>query len=468
MASLAASQDALVSDFMAFSGCTDANQATQYLSQCHGNLQDAVQLFMAAGGSSSITSSTNGEVGSNTSSSSNGHDSPQIRAPDPVKRQRLVAGPVYAGQPRRAGSNRETFRSFRAEAQQARRNRTSSANNRGGRADVADLTPKQKSLQTMFAPPIDIMFQGDFEMAKAAARSGGRWLLVNIQKNDVFQCHALNRDVWKDDHAKAIITDSLVFWFDTVENGPGSHFATLYKVNTYPHVALIDPRTGEQAKIILSGGLLTPRDFVERVQDYVQRNAITPFDTGSTSSSSSSSASSVSSVSSRQSSMVSLPRTSSTSTSTGRKREEEDEDAALQAALAASLMDSDTKMSSTANSAHSSEPSAPAPPVPPSIQDYGTPPLEPDAATDSNETTRLRLRLSNGKQVVRKFRKDDTVRGLFAVVRQLLDMEGDADISSKNFELRAGYPPKVLSDDTKQTLQGASLENAQVAVRLLP
>ena len=49
--------------------------------------------------------------------------------------------------------------------------------------------------------------------------------LINIQKNDVFACHSLNRDVWKDDYAKAMISDSLVFWFasfkaDRVFSGP--------------------------------------------------------------------------------------------------------------------------------------------------------------------------------------------------------------------------------------------------------
>ena len=468
MASLAA--DSQVSDFMAFSGCNDPAAAAQYLEMASGNLQNAVQLFMAAGP---------------TIPNGNSHESPQIRAPDPVKRQRLVAGPMYDGQPRRSTNSRETFRSFRQEAQQARRSRTQTNNSKNkGRADVADLTPKQKSLQTMFAPPVDIMFQGDFEMAKAAARSSGRWLLINIQKNDVFACHSLNRDVWKDDYAKAMISDSLVFWFATMDSGPGQRFATLYKVTEFPHVALVDPRTGEQSKIILSGGEMTSRDFVERVQDYVQRHAITPFDSNSSSSSNSNSNSnsSTTSTASSSSSNTSLlpnqqPSTRPSTSSSGRKREEEDEDAMLQRALAASLMDSNDNASSSISSASATTVSAStstsssveptvAPPSPPKpvLQDYGTAPTEPETTIPTSETTRLRLKLSTGKQVVRKFLKQNTVRELFAVVRQLLDAEEGSDTNSTNFELRAGFPPKILSGGLDDTLTEAGICNASVNV----
>ena len=354
----------------------------------------------------------------------------------------------------------------RAEAQQAR------LRGKSTRAGVEHLTTKQKSLQTMFAPPVDIMFQGDFEMAKNAARSGGRWLLVNVNKHDIFQCHALNRDVWRDDYVKATISDSLVFWSDSIENGPGQRFATLYKVTDYPHVALIDPRTGEQSKIILSGGHLSATDFVERVQDYVQRHTITSFNTSVPSSSSSSSSSSTSSSSA-------APATGSS----GRKKEEDDEEASLQAALAASMVDDSANSgsgssgnnsvlgsaapspsSSSSSSSSSSCSSSTLVSPPPATRDYGVPPTEPDA-TMKEGTTRLRIRLPSGKHSVRKFNQSDTVRGLFAVVRQMLNEEGsDATAAAKDFELRAGYPPQMLSSMLDDTLQEAKLESASVEV----
>jgi hypothetical protein len=475
---LSSEQDSLVADFMAFSGCSNPDQAQQFLTQTSWQLQDAVQNYMISSSSSSSSAQHNSSSfesadssrSSGAASSSNNHESPHIRAPDPVKRQRLLEGPVYAGQPRRSDQSRETFRSFRAEAQQARRNRTGkSSQASNGRADVTDLTPKQQSLQSMFAPPTDLMFQGDFEMAKTAARSKGRWLLVNLQKNDEFSCHALNRDVWKDDYAKAVIGNSLVFWMDTVETNLGQRFATLYKVSSYPHVALIDPRTGEQSKIILSGGTMTARDFVEKVQDYIQRHTIAPFNSISDGGGGSGGGSSSSSSSSSNNSSSTDPSSVPTTTSSARQREEEEEEAELQAALAASMVDETSNATTTTTNNNSAEPS-PSPPVPPlvNVTDYGVSPTEPDAtSTPKEELTRLRIRLPSGKQLVRAFRKDNTVCNLFATVRVLLDEHGDAVVCAQNFELRSGYPPKILSDSLENTLTDAKLENATVQVSML-
>ena len=132
LATLSSEQDSLVADFMAFSGCSDPAQAQRFLTQTSWQLQDAVQNYMISSSSSSSSAQHNSSSfesadssrSSGAASSSNNHESPHIRAPDPVKRQRLLEGPVYAGQPRRSDQSRETFRSFRAEAQQARRNRT--------------------------------------------------------------------------------------------------------------------------------------------------------------------------------------------------------------------------------------------------------------------------------------------------------------------------------------------------------
>tara|TARA_B100000795_G_C22566245_1_gene348268 strand:+ start:80 stop:619 length:540 start_codon:yes stop_codon:yes gene_type:complete len=171
------------------------------------------------------------------------------------------------------------------------------------------------------------------------------------------------------------------------------------------------------------------------------------------------------------------PSTRPSTSSSGRKREEEDEDAMLQRALAASLMDSNDNASSSISSASATTVSAStstsssveptvAPPSPPKpvLQDYGTAPTEPETTIPTSETTRLRLKLSTGKQVVRKFLKQNTVRELFAVVRQLLDAEEGSDTNSTNFELRAGFPPKILSGGLDDTLTEAGICNASVNV----
>ena len=52
-------------------------------------------------------------------------------------------------------------------------------------------------------------------------------------------------------------------------------------------------------------------------------------------------------------------------------------------------------------------------------------------------------------------------------LQKWLDEHGDAVVCAQNFELRSGYPPKILSDSLENTLTDAKLENATVQVSML-
>jgi len=62
---------------------------------------------------------------------------------------------------------------------------------------------RDQTLSDMFAPPKHLCFQGPFQAARTAAKESKRWLLVNIQSEADFACHALNRDVWGDEMVSA-------------------------------------------------------------------------------------------------------------------------------------------------------------------------------------------------------------------------------------------------------------------------
>lgn len=40
----------------------------------------------------------------------------------------------------------------------------------------------------------------------------GKWLLVNIQREEEFNCHVANRDFWSDENIKEIINCGFLFW----------------------------------------------------------------------------------------------------------------------------------------------------------------------------------------------------------------------------------------------------------------
>ena len=64
----------------------------------------------------------------------------------------------------------------------------------------------------MFAPPRHLLCQESFEGARTMAKDGKRWLLVNLQRDNEFSCHALNRDVWRDELVENLIGDGFIFW----------------------------------------------------------------------------------------------------------------------------------------------------------------------------------------------------------------------------------------------------------------
>ena len=83
-----------------------------------------------------------------------------------------------------------------------------STTSRGGGA-----TTQPPSLQTMFAPPSHLIhLAGGFMGAKNFAKDARRWLLVNIQSEEDFACHALNRDVWRDELVENLVRDGFILF----------------------------------------------------------------------------------------------------------------------------------------------------------------------------------------------------------------------------------------------------------------
>lgn len=88
------------------------------------------------------------------------------------------------------------------------------------------------------------MHPGTFAEAKATAKAQNKWLMVNIQREDEFASHCLNRDVWNNETVKDLLASLVIFWQQYDAEPEGKTYARRYAVTTFPHVALIDPRTG--------------------------------------------------------------------------------------------------------------------------------------------------------------------------------------------------------------------------------
>ena len=121
----------------------------------------------------------------------------------------------------------------------------------------------------MFEPPVDVLYGGTVEQARAAATELDRWLLVNVQSNTEFGSHRLNRDTWRHEAVHSLLASSFVF-MQLYENAPdGRKFISYYQLGSewvpppLPVTLLIDPVTG--AKMHTWNGFVDAERFMEEL-----------------------------------------------------------------------------------------------------------------------------------------------------------------------------------------------------------
>ena len=88
------------------------------------------------------------------------------------------------------------------------------SNTNSATATTTTPTPNDRatSLSDMFAPPSHLLHTGGgFMGARTVAKESKKWLLVNLQNEDDFACHALNRDVWREELVENLIREGFIF-----------------------------------------------------------------------------------------------------------------------------------------------------------------------------------------------------------------------------------------------------------------
>jgi hypothetical protein len=209
--------DELVSQFLAFTGSADPSSATSYLEMSGGNLETAVSLF--------LEHQQGGGGGNDAAANSFADD---IRAPDETRTMRLMDDHTLHHQdPTFQLMNAMMEEQFAQTAFGSSRRMTDvrAAVNAAAAAydekddmdtdddDEVQIIQPPPNLTDMFAPPDHLLHKaGGFQGARTMAKDSKRWLLVNIQKDDEFACHALNRDVWRDELVENLIREGFIFW----------------------------------------------------------------------------------------------------------------------------------------------------------------------------------------------------------------------------------------------------------------
>ncbi|CAO3647741.1 unnamed protein product [Cunninghamella blakesleeana] len=311
---------------------------------------------------------------------------------------------------------------------------------------ASPATNKTRRLADLFSPPYDIMFHGSFEDARTTAKDQQKWLLVNLQDTTEFSCQILNRDLWSDNFVKDIVRESFVFVQYSHTTPEGRRYLTFYPVSQYPHVAVIDSRTGERVKTWEK--TFTPTDFMMEVTEFLEHH----------------------SPEAARSVTMKKPRQNISDMS---------EEEQLNAAIAASLQESGqgdddttttkTESKTTAESS-TQHPSRTAPIIideedhihedessPTSLLDSILP-VKRTETTDIANSTRIQFRMADGSRMIRRFLKTDPVRYLFEFIKSQVP-----ETQNQPFELV--FNRQKLIEVLDQEIQEAGLQNAAVNVQ---
>lgn len=96
-----------------------------------------------------------------------------------------------------------------------------------------------------------------------------------------FNCQALNRDIWKDPAVRDLVSENFVFLQYDKDYPDAQEYITFYfshqtheNPDNYPHVSIVDPRTGEQVKVWSGRPFPSAADFHAELAEFLDRYSL--------------------------------------------------------------------------------------------------------------------------------------------------------------------------------------------------
>ncbi|XP_022524063.2 UBX domain-containing protein 7 isoform X2 [Astyanax mexicanus] len=247
----------LIQQFTAITGATES-VGRHMLEACNNNLEMAVTMFLDGGGiPEEPSTSTSSAIASGSRHQHTAED--EVRAPIPQKQEILVEPEPLFGVPKRRRPARSIFDGFRDFQTETIRQEQELRN--GGAMDK-----KLSTLADLFRPPIELMHKGSFETAKDCGQLENKWLMINIQNVQDFACQCLNRDVWSNEAVRTIIREHFIFWQVYHDSEEGQRYIQFYKLNKFPYISILDPRTGQK---MVEWNQLDVTSFLDQVTGFL-------------------------------------------------------------------------------------------------------------------------------------------------------------------------------------------------------
>ncbi|GLI78180.1 UBX domain protein Ubx2 [Penicillium ochrochloron] len=144
---------------------------------------------------------------------------------------------------------------------------------------ASETSSKSNMLAEMYRPPFEIMSRVPWDVARDEGRENEKWLLVNVQDTSIFDCQVLNRDLWKDKTVQETIREHFVFLQFSKDDPKAAPYLQYYfqgsdVSDNYPHIAIVDPRTGEQMKVWSGPPVIKASDFLMQLHEFLDRYSL--------------------------------------------------------------------------------------------------------------------------------------------------------------------------------------------------
>ena len=144
---------------------------------------------------------------------------------------------------------------------------------------ASESSSKANALAEMFRPPFELISRVSWDEAREQGKEGEKWILVNIQDPSIFDCQVLNRDIWKNPGIMETVKENFIFMQYSKDDPRGSQYVQYYFQSkdldsSYPHIAIVDPRTGEQVKVWSGPPAPKAPDFLMQLHEFLDRYSL--------------------------------------------------------------------------------------------------------------------------------------------------------------------------------------------------
>ena len=333
---------------------------------------------------------------------------------------------------------------------------------------ASEQTSKATLLADLFRPPFDLICPLPWSEARDEGKETEKWIIVNVQDPSIFDCQVLNRDIWKNPSVRETLQAHFLFLQYSKADPRGQEYMQYYfaaereREASYPHIAIVDPRTGEQVKVWSGSPAPKAEEFLMELHEFLDRYSLSVQSKNPVQGKRKEKKKAVDRMSEEE--MMELALRESMGGGAATTDDANDDPDALTRSTngltngtskAASSHDTTSLLPTTTNTSNGH-----AEPTPFDLIPSTHPHTEPDASVPAALTTRIQFRHPNGR-VVRKFLLADPVQALYEWLKAE-PLEGQ---QGKAFELVA--LGRNLMGRLGESVEGAGLRNASVMVEFV-